>query len=188
MPVWRSDKPRKGWVKVTCDWCGDSWWTTPSRVTRSKHHFCTQRCCGNWQSQHLRGENSHNWQGKRVSRTCPICGKKFSRRGNPNRPDIYCSVKCAAQIRPRGEAHHNWKGGIGEGRTTKEYKRWRRAVIKRDSHTCQICGCVPSTVVAHHIKSYADYADLRFDVSNGITLCRPCHAKLHAGKLRLIAN
>ena len=29
----------------------------------------------------------------------------------------------------------------------------------------------------YHIKPFADYPDLRFELSNGRTLCVPCHTK-----------
>lgn len=34
-------------------------------------------------------------------------------------------------------------------------------------------------IVAHHIKSFAEYPKLRFVVSNGIVLCRKCHQETH---------
>ena len=61
-----------------------------------------------------------------------------------------------------------------------EYKNWRKAVYERDNYTCQECGLHSGngkTVIlnAHHIKSWSDYPELRFDINNGITLCRSCH-------------
>ena len=46
-------------------------------------------------------------------------------------------------------------------------------------------------IQAHHKKSWNDYPDLRYEMRNGITLCIPCHKKVHRRKslcLRLAAS
>jgi len=80
-----------------------------------------------------------------------------------------------------GENHWNWKGGISRKnhrRETLEYKSWRQKVYSRDNWTCQKCG-KKKDIVAHHKKSFKDYPKIRFNVSNGQTLCRSCHKKVH---------
>lgn len=66
-------------------------------------------------------------------------------------------------------------------RISPEVSKWRQAVIKRDNCTCQVCTITinDSKIVAHHIFSYIDNPDIRFDVSNGITLCVRCHINFH---------
>lgn len=64
-------------------------------------------------------------------------------------------------------------------RSTFEYIEWRKRVFSRDNFSCQICGNVGGKLNAHHIKRFADYPSLRFEVNNGITLCEMCHKKLH---------
>lgn len=64
-------------------------------------------------------------------------------------------------------------------RHSNEYKEWRNRVFERDGFKCQECGQVGSSLNAHHIKTFKDYPKLRFDVSNGITLCEKCHRELH---------
>ena len=64
-------------------------------------------------------------------------------------------------------------------RKSKEYTEWRSKVFERDNFTCQVCGKVGGTLNAHHIKPFKDYPQLRFKVSNGITLCQECHRELH---------
>ena len=64
-------------------------------------------------------------------------------------------------------------------RYCKEYTNWRKRVFDRDNYTCQKCGQIGGTLNAHHIKHYKDYHKLRYELSNGITLCEKCHKELH---------
>jgi len=61
-----------------------------------------------------------------------------------------------------------------------EYKKWRDAVYKRDKYKCQMPGCTrkKASLNAHHIQRWAEFPELRFVVSNGITLCRTCHRSI----------
>ena len=84
-------------------------------------------------------------------------------------------------LSPRGENHHNWKGGVSEQnrsiRNSLEYKLWRTAVFERDNFTCTFCGVRGEKIHADHIKPFATFRELRFEISNGRTLCVPCHKK-----------
>ena len=55
---------------------------------------------------------------------------------------------------------------------------WRNDVFKRDGRSCRKCGAI-NHLHAHHIKSWAQYPDLRFDPSNGMILCSKCHLLEH---------
>lgn len=57
-----------------------------------------------------------------------------------------------------------------------EYKPWRLAVFRRDHYVCRMPKCGSKIKLqAHHIRRWADAPTLRFDVNNGITLCKKCH-------------
>lgn len=62
-------------------------------------------------------------------------------------------------------------------RWSKEYRRWRKAVLRRDNFTCQQCGATEQEAIihAHHIKSFRGYPELRYDINNGLALCWDCH-------------
>lgn len=70
------------------------------------------------------------------------------------------------------------RGGSGSQRNMPRYSEWRKAVYERDAYTCQDCGA-SGRIVAHHIKQWAHYPELRFDVDNGVTLCGDCHELKH---------
>jgi 5-methylcytosine-specific restriction endonuclease McrA len=56
------------------------------------------------------------------------------------------------------------------------YKDWRLSVYKRDKFTCQMPGCKSKRQIqAHHIRKWSTASALRYDLDNGITLCRQCH-------------
>lgn len=122
-------------------------------------------------------------------KTCAECGIRFKFRRKSKRA-VCCSDKCAAKwaTRFRGSAARNWRGGkVAESQCIRgriEYKEWRQAVFARDNWTCQDCGKRGSrTIHAHHIKEFAKYPDLRFEVSNGVTLCKPCHENRHKRRI-----
>jgi 5-methylcytosine-specific restriction endonuclease McrA len=57
-----------------------------------------------------------------------------------------------------------------------DYKTWRNHVRNRDRHVCKMPGCKGKRKLnVHHIKRWADYPMLRYDPTNGITLCKKCH-------------
>lgn len=64
-------------------------------------------------------------------------------------------------------------------RCSAKMREWRKLVFERDDYTCQICGKKGGNLNAHHIKPFSIFPELRFDVSNGITLCKKCHIELH---------
>ena len=87
-----------------------------------------------------------------------------------------------------GSKTNFWKGGIDK----KEYKHyqnldyrlWREKVFKRDEYICQKCNLSSGNgskvfLIPHHIKSYTHYPELRYKISNGLTLCQNCHNNYH---------
>lgn len=90
------------------------------------------------------------------------------------------------QPRVSGKNHWNWQGGITSKnhaiRVSLESKLWRRAVFERDNYTCVWCGARSGkgksvTLHADHIQQFAFFPKLRFELSNGRSLCKDCHKK-----------
>jgi len=84
-----------------------------------------------------------------------------------------------AQIN-KGKGNPHWKGGLTHPsrrlRGTSLYKKWRSEILRRDNYTCVLCG-LNENLEADHIKNFHFYKQLRFDLSNGRTLCHGCHIK-----------
>ena len=113
---------------------------------------------------------------------CVVCGKEVISNG-AIRKKKFCSKECKNLYSHlmRGENHWNYKGKNDKlQRTWAQYKEWHRKVLEKDNFTCQVCGKRGGKLEVHHIKSFADYPDLRFEVSNGIAVHKTCHlAILH---------
>lgn len=58
---------------------------------------------------------------------------------------------------------------------------WSLAVRKRDNHKCKICGKLAKE--SHHIFYQRCYPKLRFNVNNGISLCKQHHYEVHGSCL-----
>ena len=82
----------------------------------------------------------------------------------------------------KGNLHPKYKGNKTERQTAMnqyEYKQWRTAVFERDDYTCQNCFKTNTRLNAHHIKHWSTNSELRYEISNGITLCETCHKDVH---------
>lgn len=62
-------------------------------------------------------------------------------------------------------------------RHTRDYRIWRAGVIRK-TPKCIICNSIKNRQ-AHHINNGEHHPEGRFDVKNGITLCRKCHSIFH---------
>lgn len=76
-----------------------------------------------------------------------------------------------------GDKNPKWKIDREAVKTRSRYegRAWKQAVFVRDNYTCRKCGERGGRLNAHHIKPYALYPELRWEVSNGETLCIDCH-------------
>jgi len=82
------------------------------------------------------------------------------------------NILVVKQIKARNRSYNISRNKRGFSNTA-----WSHLVRERDKK-CIECGS-EYQLHAHHIKSYKSFPELRFEVSNGITLCSSCHRKLH---------
>jgi hypothetical protein len=90
-----------------------------------------------------------------------------------------------------GDKNINWKGGIAylntlEKRMNIEWRIWHSECFKRDNKTCRVCLSKDKRLELHHIHTWSEHKDKRYDVSNGITLCSACHKLCHYKEKYLI--
>lgn len=100
----------------------------------------------------------------------------------------------------RAENHYRWKGGASKLNTSirqmTENRKWMDAIKLRDGR-CLRCGST-NDLESHHCKPLArlveelgiksredarQYPSQLWDMSNGETLCRPCHYREHGRPL-----
>lgn len=121
-------------------------------------------------------------EGTKLKISLSKTGKVAWNKGKPAiwAKDLPQSFKNKKQV---GEDHWNWQGGITpeneQARKIKAYDVWRFSVYKNNKFACVDCKTKGVQLHAHHLKSFAKNKELRYDVKNGITLCRECHIKRH---------
>lgn len=172
-----------------CLICGKEFGTYISKIKNGRGMFCSVVCRGVWYGQTFLKEKHPMWKGGKKIIKCIYCDKIFGIKYSQLKAQNFCSRKCWGMWRSenmKGEKAGGWKNGntnINKSiRGSKNNRDWRRQVFIRDNWTCQECGDKSRKgnriiIHAHHIKSFKDYQELRFDVTNGLTLCKTCHAK-----------
>jgi len=185
-PNWRGGK-----IKRACLYCGKDFFVDSNVIKRGYGIFCSKSCTG------------HRKYGRKKLAPkkelyCIICNKKFyeyiSRLLKEKNRGKCCSRECRILYTQRmisGSRNYRWQGGITPintlERSQMKTRSWSFSIKKRDSFTCQGCGDKnykgrgkSIRFHAHHIKAWKDYPGLRFNLTNGITVCYNCHKKIHS--------
>jgi hypothetical protein len=117
-------------------------------------------------------------------------GKRHSEERKKQMRDCFC-----------GSRNPAWKGGTTlknwglrkKLQGLKKYQYWKQNVYEKDNYTCNLCDKRGGDLNAHHKKSFqtiidnnkiisveeAMKCDELWDTNNGLTLCIPCHKKIH---------
>jgi hypothetical protein len=149
------------------------------------------------------GENNPRWE--RVTLTCAVCDGKYIVKKKSVRGSKYCSLECkykawqkrmAGKTLPKSwaknislglqrighlqkEKHPNWKGGISLYNYDFLRGRIQPAIKKRDGFRCRICNLETGEkkLTVHHV----DQNTKNDSPENLLTICFPCHTKIHGG-------
>jgi ribosomal protein L32 len=84
-----------------------------------------------------------------------------------------------------GPLSHLYKETLSEEdrikrRSSPKLTEWRRNVFLRDNYTCDNCKKKGAKIVAHHLDGWAKYKEERYNINNGIVLCKMCHKQFHS--------
>lgn len=160
---------RKTSIIKSCIVCNNPFKVHQYSIRNGNGKYCSRQCCG---------ASMKNKPNGRAGEKRPT----YVGEGNcMHREDV--RTKHLENVR-RGSSHPSWKGGVTPLykmiRKSPQYISWRTAVFERDGYTCSECGLAPGhgkrvDLQADHIKPFAMYPELRFDVDNGRTMCIPCH-------------
>lgn len=139
--------------------------------------------------------NTHHQAGNPISENAKIAISKYwkgRKHTKEHRDKIILKKIGKPNFNCRGSKSHLWRGGKTKDsdkiRKSLEYGIWRRNVFERDNYTCRECNIRGVKLHAHHIKSFADYPELRTVIDNGITLCIKCHRRKHANNHGFIGS
>lgn len=145
-----------------CLFCGKEF-TSKNR----KRKYCSRSCV----CKHRSANN--------VGRICRVCNTKFYVQISRLKKGCgkYCSLTCMGVEKRKDSSYIERRG-------SKEYHDWKFECLDRDHYKCVLCGATKSkdNIEVHHIMPFAKYVDLRFDVSNGMTVCETCHEWIHSSK------
>jgi hypothetical protein len=167
-------------------------------------YFCSIKCSSINKDRRLKSSKSHKGQiawnkgiSMLINNSLSLWRSKGGLPWNKGLKGIHLSPNTEfkkGDKRINGSNNPNWKGGVSDTnkkiRKSKEYLYWVDSVYRRDKFICQECNikCQKGNIIAHHIKPFSRFPKIRFDIDNGVTLCRSCHARIHNPKNKFSIN
>lgn len=166
---------QQGTQNKQCPRCGKWFIVQAWQIKNGTGKFCSEGCA-----------RIGNTNAKKASKyvQCATCKKKFKKKYSELKKtkgdDHFCSRQCWYTYN-QGIHNHAWRGGQ-EGRSSPEYRTWRKAVLQRDQGYCRVCHS-QERIEVHHIIPFPQAILSRWDVNNGISLCHECHCKTYHHEL-----
>ena len=174
---------------MRCEICATEIARRPSQLIRSQHNYCSNGCRYKGQSLNRSGQNAPSYDPN-LDFICEYCGTVFHRKKTLyNRgKHHFCSKPCKGKwqsAQQMGLDNPNWKGNFNTYHWYGEnWKRQRRRVRQRDSHTCRMCG-ITETILGraldvHHVFPFFSFTSYKKAnrLSNLISVCHKCHGLL----------
>lgn len=118
-------------------------------------------------------------QTESVTRPCAQCGIEVTRaRATMRQERIYCSRECQHNYQSehcRAQNHPLWRNAP-KRQMGSNWTRQRRAALRRDNFTCQLCGATDHLEV-HHLKPARHFIvpERSNSLDNLQTVCSTCH-------------
>lgn len=186
-----SDSPhwQGGQIKRICIICGKEFKVDFNVIKRGYGKFCSRSCVG-------KRKYGRKQLALRKELCCVVCNKIFYEYAAKLLSDKTrgkcCSKKCRVEYtrhKISGSRNYRWKGGVTKinllERSQMAARNWSKSVKIRDKYTCILCGDknykgrgYSVRLESHHLLSWKDYPELRYNVNNGITVCYVCHKKI----------
>jgi len=174
-------------VQRTCQFCGKSFETWPSRPGIYCSKQCTTTVAARAKKPNKERPENFRWL------TCEVCQEKYRihKCYTESRKSRFCSNKCryaAKKKQMTGSENPNYRHGNGGKRTSRRgnWRKVRKEIMERDGYKCRICHSTGPRLCVHHIIPYMDFDDdwkLANQPENLILLCPSCHRKVEYGNL-----
>jgi len=163
-------KTQSGYITLICKVCSKKFKRVKSWMHKAKGLFCSRKCSG----KHNQGQNNYAFINGLPK--CLDCNKLLT-----NYDSIRCK-KCTTKYF-KGKNHWLYKLGLSSKEILQRVRskglKWRYQIFGLYNFTCVKCGQRGGKLVAHHLEGYHWCIELRFELSNGVCLCRKCHKNFH---------
>lgn len=136
--------------------------------------------------KYIDGEWNYNLDGLKLGRKKHQTTKTIINKGTFYK-NLFIEVSDETKLKQRnaklgkfGKESNRYTTGSSKERklaaSRDEYKQLRKDTFERDKYTCQICNKRGGYLEMDHIKEWCNYPELRYELSNCRTLCKPCHS------------
>lgn len=163
---------KKAKAKSKCNTCGKTIYDYKYR----KRKYCNKTCAYKSFEIRYKGINNHFYGSKHTEETKQkIIEYNTGRKRTPESIEKF--VKKIS-----GKKHYKWikdRTKISSRDRNNKSKTWAKQIKKKYNYICCICHKKGGELNSHHIKSWKEYPDVRYNLDNGITLCTDCHRWVH---------